>query len=118
MSEFDKNLLYSSEIMDTLLKPFGGVAPKKRLLQIDYKENSIDKNISVAVYQNVGMSDEVMIAELVKVYAQQNKIISSIVEVNQNSQFMGVIYMTPEFLEECMTEALKIFHRKGSGDEL
>lgn len=50
MSGFDKDLLYGSEIMDTLFKPFGENAPKKRLLQIDYKDGGIDENVSAAIY--------------------------------------------------------------------
>lgn len=100
MNEFDENLLYGSKIIDTLFKSFGECAPKKRIMCIDYKENGIDKNISVAAYQIMGMSDKVMIMELVKVYSEQNKIVSCITEVNEKSQFIGVLYITPE----CFTE--------------
>lgn len=53
------------------------------------------------------MDDEDIIAELVRVYMEQNKIISSIVEVNESSQLMGLLYIAPKVLEECVTEGKK-----------
>lgn len=100
MDKFDKDILHSSEIVDTLFGALGDNTPRKRLLQIDYKENGADMNISAVVYQNVGLSDDKMIAELVISYVEQGKIISSIVEVNAKSQLVGVMYIAPEILKE------------------
>lgn len=100
MSGFDKNLLHSSEIMDTLFKPFGTYAPKKRMLQVDYKENGVDKNISLVVYQNVGTTDKQIIAELVRVYTEDHKEVYSIVEINEKMQVIGVLYASQEMLEK------------------
>lgn len=65
MRKFDENLLEKSEIMDTLLSPFGENAPKKRLLVIDYKEQGVDKHINLAAYQYKGMTDQDLISSLI-----------------------------------------------------
>lgn len=110
---FDKDLMHRSETFDTMLHALGGSMPKKRFLQIDYKENGIDKHVSVAVYQHEPVADDKsLIQEIQSEYVKQGKKVSAIMEMDGYGQPKSILYMTPEFLEECMTEAIKFFQNR------
>lgn len=113
---FDKDLMHRSETFDTMLHALGGSMPKKRLLQIDYKENGIDKHVSVAVYRHEPVADDKsLIQEIQNEYAKQGKKVSAIVEMDELGQPKAMLYVAPGFLEECMKETINILrNRKGN----
>lgn len=111
MRKFDENLLEKSEIMDTLLSPFGENAPKKRLLVVDYKEQGVDKHINLAAYQYKGMTDQDLISSLIIEYAKQDKLVMSVGEVDSNCQPVQQLYLAPGYLKECMEEIMKFFKK-------
>lgn len=112
MRRFDRNLLEKSEIMGTLLSPFGENAPKKRLLVVDYKEQGVDKHINLAAYQYKGMTDQDLTSSLIIEYAKQDKLVMSVVEVDSNCQPVQQLYLAPGYLKECMEE-IKNFLEEG-----
>lgn len=101
---FDKDLLENSMKMDALYQSLGANAPKKRLLHMDYKENGTDKNISVAVYQNSGMSDETIVSELIKTYAAQGRTVGCVGEVDGSGFPSAILYVAPWYVDECREE--------------
>lgn len=107
---FDKDLLHRSETLDAMLRALGGSMPKKRFLQIDYKENGMDKHISVATYQHEPMTDgKLLIREIQEEYTKQGKKISAIMEMDGYGQPKSILYMAPGFMEECMADGIKYF---------
>lgn len=104
MEKFDNNLLYQSEIMDTLLSPFGENAPKKILLVVDYQENRVNKNVDLVLYQYKGTEINAIICNLILEYAEGGKIITSIIEVDNNGSPMTHLYIAPSYLKEFIKE--------------
>lgn len=114
MDGFDKDLLHRSETFDKILGSLGGNTPKKRLLQIDYKENGIDKHVSVAAYQHEPVADDKSLVNgIQKEYAKQGKKVSAIMEMGGSGQPESILYIAPGFMDECIADAVKFF-RKGN----
>jgi len=107
MELFNKNLLQSAEIMDTLYNALGDYKPKKRILKVDYKEKGIDKNIDLIIYQHPLWDDKALIEELLKVYAEQRKEIGFIMEMDKNGNPIIALYSTRWYLEESMNDFIK-----------
>ena len=108
----DKDLLQRSEQMDLLFAPLGKYAPKRRLVWVDYKKNGIDMHVSLAFYSLYGMTDEAIVAEMIRDFARQGKKIGSIVEVDPDGELVGWLYIEPGYFGECVREAIEL-RKKG-----
>lgn len=109
VGEFDKKLLKQAKVWEGLYSTLGECAPRKRLLQVDYKEKSQDMHQSLALYQPPGMNDEDMVAAIKQGFEEQRRTVSAIVEVDDNGYMTAPLYACPSFLEECREYMIKMF---------
>lgn len=64
---------------------------------------------SLVVYQLPGMDDQQIIANIMKLYEDQGRTVSAIVEVDDEGLVIAPLYACPGFLEECRQYMIKMF---------
>ncbi len=106
---FDRELMQRIEAFDMLGPCLGSLAPKKRFLQVDYKEKGCDMHRSLAVYPPDGMDDGQMVSTVKQSFEGQRLVVSSIVEVDSKGRMIAVHYVRPGFLKECRQDMIKMF---------
>lgn len=111
VGEFDKKLLKQAKVWEGWYSALGECAPRKRLLQVDYKEKGQDMHQSLALYQPPDMSDEEMIAAITQCFEEQRRTVSAIVEVDDKGYMTAPLYACPGFLEECREYMIKMFQK-------
>lgn len=110
---FNKDLLKRLEALDMLYSSLGSLAPKKRLLHVDYKEKGRDMNISLIAYQPAGTGDAQMVADTKRLFEERGCSVSAIIEVDDEFRMIGVHYIRPGFLEECRQDMIKMPQGRG-----
>ena len=109
VGEFDKKLLERSKMFDAIGSRLGDLAPRKRLLMVDYKEKGRDMHQSLMLCQPPEMDDTQMVNSIKRYFEDQGRTVSSIVDVDDNGCMIAPLYTCPGFLEECRQDAEKLF---------
>lgn len=93
MKDIDTTLVHNSQVIQTFMTTvLGSAAPVKRLLSIDFNEQDQSYHQMITYWQK-GVSDREFIGELLKLYADQGKHITLIVEVSPGGDLLKVLYM-------------------------
>lgn len=97
--KFDMDLKH--EIMETMLRPLGVYAPNSRILYIGYRQDGVDMEEQMEICDfGVGLDDNGIVEEVLRVYAVERKSAGCIIEVDREGHPIAVLYADYGYLKE------------------